>query len=321
LAADSNKFIGAEPPYPVDDAAVHHIFEGGWIWVLRFNNGIISAGVAARETLADEMRFGEGAPAWDRLLGRLPSLREQFAGATPLFPFVHAPQLSFRTGVVAGPCWALLPSAAGFVDPLLSTGFPLTLLGVARLAELLATDWNGPAFAEGVSNYARLTLEELDATARLVGALYATMNDFPLFAALSLLYFAAASFSEAARRLNRPRLASGFLMYNHSQFGPQLRSCCEKALRARDGANLTPAASAALIEEAFRTIEPIDVAGLADRSRRNWYAANAADLLKAAGKLGVGEPEIAQTLAECGFLPRVLPTPSTEWYKMCHSWD
>src|SRR5439155_10681903 len=34
------------PPYPVDDAAVHHIFEGGWLWVLRFNNGITSAGVA-----------------------------------------------------------------------------------------------------------------------------------------------------------------------------------------------------------------------------------------------------------------------------------
>ena len=31
------------------------------------------------------------------------------------------------------------------------------------------------------------------------------MNDFPLFAALSLLYFAAASFSETARRLDRPQ--------------------------------------------------------------------------------------------------------------------
>src|SRR5688572_1768156 len=35
------------PPYPPDDAAVHHIFPGGWIWVLRFGNGITSAGVAA----------------------------------------------------------------------------------------------------------------------------------------------------------------------------------------------------------------------------------------------------------------------------------
>src|SRR5207253_10615738 len=27
-------------PYPTDDSAVHHIFPGGWIWVLRFNNGV-----------------------------------------------------------------------------------------------------------------------------------------------------------------------------------------------------------------------------------------------------------------------------------------
>src|SRR5690348_7887827 len=32
-----------EAPYLVDDAAVHHIFDGGWVWVLRFNNGIVSA--------------------------------------------------------------------------------------------------------------------------------------------------------------------------------------------------------------------------------------------------------------------------------------
>lgn len=41
----------AKPPYPVDDAAVHHVFDGGWIWVLRFNNGITSAGVAVTRDL------------------------------------------------------------------------------------------------------------------------------------------------------------------------------------------------------------------------------------------------------------------------------
>ena len=38
---------GEASPYPVDDAAVHHVFDGGWVWVLRFNNGVTSAGVAA----------------------------------------------------------------------------------------------------------------------------------------------------------------------------------------------------------------------------------------------------------------------------------
>src|SRR5258706_11424791 len=33
-------------PYPPDDAALHHVFPGGWIWMLRFNNCITSAGAA-----------------------------------------------------------------------------------------------------------------------------------------------------------------------------------------------------------------------------------------------------------------------------------
>ncbi|PYJ85473.1 MAG: FAD-dependent oxidoreductase [Verrucomicrobia bacterium] len=265
LGGVSQKRPGGEPPYPVDDAAVHHIFDGGWIWVLRFNNGVTSAGVAATEETANRLCLAEGAAAWDRVLERLPTLREQFADAKAQFSFLHTPRLSFRSGAVVGPRWALLPSAAGFVDPLLSTGFPLTLLGV--------------------------------------GPLYANMNDFPFFAALSLLYFAAASFSEAARRLDRPDLASGFLLHDHPCFGPLLRSCCERASCARENDGLTAAVRNELIDDIFGVIEPVDVAGLSDRSRRNWYPVEARDLLNAAAKLGVRELDIKRALARGGFFP------------------
>src|SRR5213075_964570 len=131
-----------EAPYPVDDAAVHHVFDGGWIWVLRFNNGITSAGVAATAKLANELRLEEGAPGWERLLKRLPTVAEHFSEAKAQLPLIHVPRLSFRTSAAAGPGWARLPSAAGFVDPLLSTGFPLTLLGISRLAKIIDEDWN-----------------------------------------------------------------------------------------------------------------------------------------------------------------------------------
>src|SRR4029078_11066325 len=51
--------------------------------------------------------------------------------------FVHAARVAFRSARVSGPGWAMLPSAAGVIDPLLSTGFPLTLLGILRLLDLL----------------------------------------------------------------------------------------------------------------------------------------------------------------------------------------
>src|SRR5205823_13913047 len=127
-------------PYPIDDAAVHHLFPGGWIWVLRFNNGITSAGVAATDTLAKQLDFSLGAKAWEKLLSKLPGVREQFQSARAIRPFVHAPQLSFRSSRVSGPRWTMLPSTAAFVDPLLSTGFALNLLGIERLAETIGLD-------------------------------------------------------------------------------------------------------------------------------------------------------------------------------------
>ena len=175
---DASHNSATAPPYPVDDAALHHVFEGGWIWVLRFNNGITSAGVALTESLAEEIRITDGAPAWGRLLARLPSVREQFAAATPCTPFVHAPKISFRSNTVAGQRWAMLPSAAGFVDPLLSTGFPLALVGIDRLMRLMETEWESPALASSLKQYSSQTLDELDTTAALVNALYAHLGDF-----------------------------------------------------------------------------------------------------------------------------------------------
>ena len=72
---------GQSPPYPVDDAAVHHVFDGGWIWVLQFNNGMTSAGIAATDALAKKLKLNKGAEAWDRILGSIPLLQSQFAAA------------------------------------------------------------------------------------------------------------------------------------------------------------------------------------------------------------------------------------------------
>ncbi len=296
------------PPYPVDDAAVHHVFEGGWIWVLRFNNGVTSAGVAVTSRLAGELRLSDGEPAWERLLARLPTVREQFAGARPLFNFVYQPSLPFRSEAVAGRNWALLPSAAAFVDPLLSTGFPLTLLGLERLARVIEETWDRRAFASELDAYARATLFEADTAALLVSALYASFADFELFAALCLLYFAAASFAEAARRLSKAELAGSFLSGNHPVYGPALRSCCNIALETSPRGSLPPEQRRSLLKRIRQAIEPFDVAGLCDRSRRNWYPVDASDLLEAAHKLHAPREEIEKMLSQSGFFPEAVKT-------------
>ena len=288
--------LEAGAPYPVDDAALHHVFAGGWIWILRFNNGITSAGAALTEPLARELGAERGEPAWDRLLRGLPSVRAQFAAARPAHPFVYAPRVAYRTEPVVGDRWALLPSAAGVIDPLLSTGFPLTLLGIHRLVKLLDETWRGNRRAAALEAYARQTQLELDTTERLVAALYASLGDFDLFKRLSRLYFAAASFSEAARRLGRPELAPGFLLCDHPAFGPPSRAIAALALMRP-----TDRARANLIDQIDRTVALFDVAGLGDDRRRDWYPVLAGDLVAGAHKLGATGDEVAVLLARCGF--------------------
>src|ERR1700677_1941552 len=210
-------------PYPVDDAAVHYVFEGGWVWVLRFNNGVPMAAVAATQRVAKELALSEGEPAWQRLLDRVPGLKAQFKQASACQSFRHMPVISFRSSTIAGKRWAMLPSAAGFVDPLLSTGFALTLTGIERLARIIHKHRDSADLARQLQSYAEETDANLLAASRLIGALYANMGDFRAFTALSLLYFAAVSFTETAHRLSKPELPPGFLFHRHPSFGPALR--------------------------------------------------------------------------------------------------
>lgn len=284
------------PPYPIEDAAVHHVFDGGWVWLLHFNNGVTSAGVAVTEAMAQQLRLAEGQPAWTRLLNMIPSLAAQFADAQVIVPFTYLPQLSFRSTTIVGQRWVLLPSAAGFVDPLLSTGFPLTLLGIGRLAAALEQHWQLPSLHDELSRYAVSTQAELEATARLIAALYANMNNFEAFRAISLLYFAAASFSETVRRLGKPHLANGFLLHRDSRFGPASRRLLKRGL---DGISTQDTRD--FVEDVRRTIAPFDVAGLCAERVPPWYPVDADDLRKSAWKVGATQDEIAQMLERSGF--------------------
>jgi FADH2 O2-dependent halogenase len=289
---------GPTPPYPPEQAAVHHVFPGGWIWVLKFSNGITSAGVAATDAVANELQFHSGESGWRRLLQRLPSVANIFQSASAVRPFIHSPRLSFQSGVVAGSRWALLPSAAGFVDPLLSTGFPLTLLGVQRMGEVLKLGWNASEFQVRLKEYAAITALELETAADLIGALHAKMDRFDSFKELSLLYFAAASYSETCRRLGKPQLANGFLLCGHPAFGNQLRRICKMARKSS-----SPGTFRTLSQKIRAAIEPLDVAGLTEQSRHPWYPAMASDLLRNSGKVKASEDEIRAMLLRCGLSP------------------
>ncbi len=284
------------PSYPIDDAAVHHVFDGGWVWVLHFKNGTTSAGVAATAECAEDLKLAEGAPSWQRLLDKLPTLKQQFANATQQQPFTYLSRLGFRSSKVVGDRWAMLPSAAGFVDPMFSTGFPLTLLGVGRLAEIVDRHWNAGVPRGDLDCYAATTDGELIATSRLLAALYQNMGNFRVFRSLALLYFAAASFAETARRLGKADQARSFLLHDQGVFGEGCRS-----LLHRVSTGVADRDVGAIEQEVRRIIDPIDVAGLGKSPSNGWYPVLAQDLVASAWKLEASPDEVNALLERVGF--------------------
>jgi FADH2 O2-dependent halogenase len=279
-----------QTPYPMDDAALHHVFDGGWMWVLRFGNGVTSAGVAVEDSLAEDLKLADGEPAWHRLLARYPSVAAQFAEARPIRPFTRMPRLAYRAAEAAGTRWAMLPSAAAFIDPLFSTGIPLTLLGIERLARILE---EGPEQTR-LSNYAAATLEDADRTARFIAGSYAGFRQFPMFTAYSMFYFAAASFGEMARRLTSPRTPRRFLCGDSHPFASALDRL-SPAVRRDDGGHY--------LQHVASAVGGWNVAGLCDAGKNNWYGIDLEDTIRAAGKLGMTPEDVRERLGPVACSP------------------
>lgn len=195
---DRNGVDRREYPFDCDHAALHQVLNEGWMWQLRFNNGITSAGMVFE---GDQQTEGGGAE-WRRMLERYPSLAEQFAESTLVAPeegLVSTRRLQRGWKECAGADWALLPFTAGFIDPLHSTGIAHALCGIERLVETLKTSWGCDDLKEAMTEYSNSLKAELSLIDALVAVCYRSRSHFELFAASTFFYFAAATSFEHQR--------------------------------------------------------------------------------------------------------------------------
>lgn len=175
---------------------LHHCFDGGWIWVIPFNNGPQGSNPLISVGLQFDNRkhpFTGVAPEdeFKKTISRFPSVAEQFEGAQATRPWVSSfDRLQYSSTQSVGDRWCLMSHAAGFLDPLFSRGLVLTMRTMLPTAELLLGaiedgDFSAERFAK-LDEIQQRTLDNIDV---MVEGMYTSWRDFKLFDAFARFWY------------------------------------------------------------------------------------------------------------------------------------
>ena len=258
----------ADHPYDCDAAALHHVFDGGWMWVLRFDDDLVSAG-----WVLDRARFplDESMPPereWASWLARFPSIAGQFEQAQPVRPFDRTGRLQRCAAQIVGENWAMLPHTAGFLDPLHSSGIALTLSGIERIIAALEA---GSSRAERLAAYQESLRREIAVMDQIIHGCYQCFDRFELMTSFAMYYFAGAISSEHRRRDGSQQVADGFLMAHDAGFRAAVHSGYDELCGLVSGANGGGARASEFPSRVAESIATYNQVGLCDPSKCNMY--------------------------------------------------
>lgn len=144
-------------PNPWHNGTLHHVFDGGWLWVIPFDNHEDSRNMLCSVGLTlDERVFPQTGESpqqeFDAFLRRFPEIAAQFTGARAVRPWVSTGRLQYSASQTVGDRYCLAAHAAGFIDALYSRGLTNTVEIINALAWRLIEaardgDWSTARFA------------------------------------------------------------------------------------------------------------------------------------------------------------------------------
>jgi flavin-dependent dehydrogenase len=117
-----------------------------WFWIIPLSSKKISVGV-----VMDTRRFrsfrGNPADVFDTFLNEQPIMRERLAGARRVTKVYASGDYSYRNAALYGERWLMAGDAAGFIDPIFSSGVFLAILSGERAADALRKALENPTQA------------------------------------------------------------------------------------------------------------------------------------------------------------------------------
>lgn len=182
-------------PFRLSEGTLHHIFRGGWLWVIPFNNHLkstnplISIGLQLDPRLyPTKTELTPEAEFYD-FINRFPSILPQFEFARAARGWTRTDRLQYSSAHIAGERFCLLGHAAGFIDPLYSKGLYTTLMSVSLLAHLLLdAKQTGDYGAEHFKPLEDMTLGYVRSNDRLIANSIASWANYKLWSVYSVLW-------------------------------------------------------------------------------------------------------------------------------------
>lgn len=181
-------------PIPLSQGTLHHLFKGGWMWVIPFNNHPTSTNpLASVGLMLDLAQYPENAlPAEEefrRIIAQFPGIASQFEHARAVRPWVKSGRLQYWSRQIVGERFCLIPHAAAFVDPLFSSGLAITMSSINVLADAILKavrddDFSTPRF-EYVQTWTENCFRYYD---DLVSGAYVSFAHFDLWNAWQRLW-------------------------------------------------------------------------------------------------------------------------------------
>ncbi|EFM11610.1 FAD dependent oxidoreductase [Paenibacillus curdlanolyticus YK9] len=178
-------------PSPLHKGTLHHIFDGGWLWVIPFNNHkdaknpLVSVGLQFDHKRLDKLPFDINLPPEEMFaafLDKFPDIAKQFANAKPVRDWVKVNRLQYSAHSVIGHRYCLMAHAACFIDPLFSRGLAITSETIFSLAQQLIDATKENDFnVERFSRVGDIISKSFDTNDRLVNCSYIAFRNFELW--------------------------------------------------------------------------------------------------------------------------------------------
>jgi FADH2 O2-dependent halogenase len=177
---------------------LHHLFDGGWMWVIPFDNhadagsDLVSVGINL-----DNKRFPkrEGVTPqqeWDEFMAKYPTMGSQFAGAEVAFPWISTGRTQFSSKQTVGDRWVLMSHAAGAIDALFSRGMANTMAVIEAFVPIFLAAREDRNFSGERFGYIEtLNQRILENNDKLIAGSYIAFRDFDLWRAWSKMWYLA----------------------------------------------------------------------------------------------------------------------------------